>query len=91
MKNGLGGLKKKWHKSTLSDIKRLRLPEPDHEYGFSTSLLARHLSPSEGERFWDWMSGQTCMIDDKLGVISYSHDVIRGLDFIRHSKETYFD
>jgi hypothetical protein len=91
MKNGLGGLKKKWQKQTLSDIKRLKLPEPDHEYGFSTGLLERHLSPTELERFFDWMTGQTCAVDDKLGVINYTWDVLRGLDYIRHGTKTYWD
>lgn len=88
---GLKDLKKQWHQSTLNDIKRLKLPTPDHEYGFSTSLLEKHLSPAEFERFGEWMNGQTCMLDDKLGCINYTHDVIRGIDFIRHGKPTYWD
>jgi hypothetical protein len=91
MKNGLGGLKKKWHQATLNDIKRLKLPEPDHEYGFSTGLLERSLTKFEFERLADWMTGQTCMVDENLGVINYTHDVLRGIDFIRHGKPTYWD
>jgi hypothetical protein len=88
---GLKDLKKKWHQSTLNDLKRLKLPTPDHEYGFSTALLQNHLSPAEFHSFGEWMDGQTCMLDDKLGVINYTHDVIRGIDFIRHGKATYWD
>ena len=88
---GLKDLKSKWHQSTLNDIKRLQLPEPDHAYGFSTSLLEQSLPPSEFEKFGDWMTGQTCMLDDKLGVINYTHDVIRGIDFIRNGTKTYWD
>lgn len=88
---GLKDLKKKWHPSILNDIKRLELPEPDHEYGFSTSILEQHLSVPEFERFGEWMNGQTCTLDDKLGTINYTSDVIRGIDFIRHGKRTYWD
>ena len=91
MKNGLGGFKKRWHSSILADIKRLRLPNPDHEYGFSGKLLEEHLSREEWEKFAEWMNGQTCVLDDKLGLINYTHDVLRGLDYIRHGKKTYFD
>jgi len=75
----------------LNDIKRLGLPQPDHEYGFSTSLLEQHLSLSEFEHFGEWMNGQTCMLNDKLGTINYTHDVIRGIDFIRHGRPTFWD
>jgi hypothetical protein len=88
---GLKDLKKKWHKSVLAEIKRLKLPEPDHEYGFSTGLLVKNLSSGEFHKFEEWMEGQTCMLDAKLGVINYTHDVIRGLDFIRHGTPTFFD
>lgn len=88
---GMGGLLPRWHQSTLNDIKRLGLPEPDHEYGFSTELLKKHFSQAEFERFEDWMTGQTCMLDEKLGTINYTHDVIRGIDYIRHGKPTYWD
>ena len=88
---GLKDLKKKWHQSVLNDLKRLELPQPDHEYGFSGKLLEEHLSREEWERFAEWMNGQTCMLDDKLGTINYTHDVIRGIDFIRHGKPTYWD
>lgn len=88
---GLKDLKKRWHQSTLSDIKRLKLPEPDHEYGFSSKLLKASLSEKEWAKFASWMFGQTCMVDDKLGLINYTHDVIRGIDFIRHGKPTYWD
>ncbi len=89
--NGLGGLKKKWHKSTMSDILRLKLPTPDHEYGFSGPLLKKSLSPDEFKKLGDWMYGQTCMIDEKLGTIMYTHDVIRGIDYIRNGTPTFFD
>lgn len=88
---GMGGLLPKWHKSTLDDIKRLELPMPDHEYGFSTGLLEKSLNEGEFRKFLKWMYGQTCMVDDKLGTINYTHDVIRGIDFIRHGKPTYWD
>lgn len=88
---GLKDLKTKWHKSILNDIKRLKLPDPDHEYGFSTTLLENNLPPSEFLKFGQWMYGQTCMLDDKLGVINYTHDVIRGIDNIRHGKPTHWD
>lgn len=88
---GLKDLKKKWHKSVLNDIKRLGLPEPDSDYGFSTKLLQDNLSQPEFEKFSEWMNGQTCMLDDKLGVINYTGDVIRGIDFIRNGRPTYWD
>jgi len=88
---GLKDLKKKWHQSVLNDLKRLGLPEPDHDYGFSTDLLKAHFSKPEFERFCEWMNGQTCMLDDKLGTINYTHDVIRGIDFIRNGTPTYWD
>ncbi len=37
------------------------------------------------------MYGQTVMIDEKLGTIMYTHDVIRVLDFIRNGKDPYWD
>lgn len=88
---GLAGLKPKWQKSTLNDIKRLGLPEPDHAYGFSSELMQRSLSQTEFHKFCDWMYGQTCMVDEKLGTINYTHDVIRGIDFIRHGTPTFWD
>jgi hypothetical protein len=88
---GLKDLKKKWHQSTLNDIKRLKLPQPDHEYGFSSKLLEKSLSSEEYAKFGKWMYGQTCMRDDILGIINYTHDVIRGIDAIRHGKPTYWD
>lgn len=88
---GLKDLKKKWHAGTLSDMKRLNLPEPDHDYGFSWPLLEKNLSKAEFDKFSEWMNGQTQMLDDKLGAIAYTHDVIRGIDLIRHKKPTYWD
>jgi hypothetical protein len=88
---GMRGLKKRWRQSTLSDLIRLNLPAPDHEYGFSDGLLQSHLSPGEWKKFARWMYGQTCMLDAKLGTINYTHDVIRGLDLIRHGTPTYWD
>lgn len=88
---GLKDLQKKWQKSTLDSIKRLKLPTPDHEYGFSTKLLENNLPPSEFKKFGEWMSGQTCMLDEVLGTINYTHDVIRGIDYIRHGQPTYWD
>lgn len=88
---GLKDLKKKWQQSTLNDIKRLRLPEPDHEYGFSYGLLEKHLTLGEYKLFGEWMYGQTGIFDTKLGFICYTHDVIRGIDLIRHGKKTYWD
>jgi hypothetical protein len=67
------------------------LPEPDHDYGFSSKLLENHLSSEEWKKFADWMYGQTMMLDEQLGPINYTHDVIRGLDFIRYKKPTYWD
>lgn len=88
---GCKDLRMQWWASTLADIKRLKLPEPDSEYGFSTKLLEKSLSPEEFKKFSKWMYGQTCMIDDVLGTINYTHDVIRGIDFIRHGKPTHWD
>lgn len=88
---GLKDLKKKWHQSTLNDIKRLKLPQPDHEYGFSSQLLKANLTEQEWAKFSAWMYGQTCAVDEKLGLINYTHDVIRGIDSIRHGKPTYWD
>lgn len=88
---GCEGLVKKWHKSTLDDIKRLNLPTPDHKYGFSSKLLKENLTEREWAKFATWMNGQTCMVDDTLGLINYTHDVIRGIDLIRHKKATYWD
>lgn len=88
---GLKDLKTKWHKSVLNDIKRLALPTPDHEYGYSTKLLQDNLSSTEFKKFGEWMNGQTCMVDEKLGIINYTHDVIRGIDLIRNKQPTYWD
>lgn len=88
---GCKDLKKKWHDSTLKDIKRLKLPTPDHAYGFSSALLSNSLPPSEWAKFGEWMNGQTCMVDERLGIINYTHDVIRGIDHIRNGKPTYWD
>lgn len=86
---GLKDLKEKWHPSILNDIKRLNLPEPDHKYGFSATLLKNSLSRIDVSKMEKWMCGQTCMLDDKLGHIWYTFDVIRGLDMIRHGKTTH--
>jgi len=88
---GLKDLLPRWHKSVLSDIRRLSLPEPDHEYGFSTLLLKEHLPSAEFNKFCKWMDGQTGILDAKLGMINYTNDVIRGIDFIRHGKPPYWD
>lgn len=88
---GCKDLKERWWSSTLADIKRLSLPDPDHDYGFSTKLLKNNLSAKEFKELAAWMYGQTCMIDEKLGTINYTHDIIRGLDYIRHGKPTYWD
>lgn len=88
---GCEGLVKKWHKTTLDNIKRLMLPTPDHAYGFSSKLLKSSLTEQEWAKFAMWMNGQTCMLDKKLGIINYTHDVIRGLDYIRHKTPTFWD
>jgi hypothetical protein len=88
---GCKDLKKQWWKATLASLKRLGLPEPDHDYGFSENLLKTSLSSVEYRKFCKWMNGQTMMIDDKLGGICYTHDVIRGIDLIRHGTPTYWD
>lgn len=88
---GLAGLRKQWHQSTLNDIKRLGLPEPDHEYGFSATLLKKSLSRIHMSKMEKWMCGQTCMLDDALGSIWYTHDVIRGMDMIMNGTPTYWD
>ena len=88
---GLKDLKMRWWKGTLADLKRLRLPEPDHAYGFSQKVLEANLSSKEFEAFNKWMYGQTMMLDEKLGPIVYTHDVIRGVDLIRNRIPTYFD
>ena len=89
--NGLKDLNKKWHKSLKSDILRLELPLPDHDYGWSEDMLMNNLSAPEFKQLCNWMYGQTCVRDEKLGIIYYTTDVIRGLDFIRHGKGSYFD
>lgn len=91
MKKGMAGLRPKWRKETLADIKRLGLPEPDHDYGYSWPLLKKGLSASEYKQFSKWMHGQTQLLDPKLGTIAYTHDVIRGIDMIRNKKPTYWD
>lgn len=88
---GLKDLKKKWHQSTLNNLTRLNLPEPDHEYGFSATLLKKSLSKIDMSKMEKWMCGQTGALDDKLGAIWYTYDVIRGLDSIRHGTPTFWD
>lgn len=91
VKLGLKDLPQKWHQSTLNDIERLQLPSPDHEYGYSSKWLKKNMTESEWSKFNEWTYGQTCLVDEKLGLINYTHDVIRGLDLIRNNVSTYFD
>ena len=88
---GLGGLLPKWHKSVIDDLKRLHLPKPNHDYGFSAALLQNTLTPMEFAKFDEWMYGQTCVRDENLGLIYYTTDVIRGIDLIRNGKQTFWD
>jgi hypothetical protein len=88
---GCVDLNPKFHDWIKDAIKRLNLPTPDSPYGFSSRLLENSLPPSEYLKFGEWMDGQTCMLDEKLGVINYTHDVIRGIDLIRNKKPTYWD
>lgn len=88
---GLKDLKPKWQPSTLNDLKRLGL-KPDHAYGFRESTLKKQITKEEAVKLDKWMFGQTVMIDEPSGEhVWYTHDVIRGLDLVRHGKPTYWD
>lgn len=88
---GLKDLKPKWQQNTLNDLKRLKL-QPDHAYGFRYSTLKAQVTAEELKKLDKWMFGQTVMIDEPSGEhVWYTHDVIRGVDLIRHGKPTYWD
>jgi hypothetical protein len=85
---GLEGLLPKWHKSVLDAIKRLKLPNPDHTNGFSTTLLKKHLAADEFKKFCKFTYGQSRLIVYGLGTINFTHDVINALEYIRYSKRS---
>lgn len=82
---------KRYAKLLAHDCKLLELPLPGHEYGFTDAQLKECLSASEYKAFWEWMYGQTMMLDKKLGPIAYTEDVVRGVKLIRFKTPTCFD
>jgi hypothetical protein len=86
-----GGLRKKFWKQQDQDLKRLGLPKPINDYGFSYPQLQESMSQVEFKKFVDWMYGQTMMLHEIHGPVVYTEDVIRGLDLIRNRKPTNWD
>jgi hypothetical protein len=89
--NKYGGLNRRFWAELRRDLKDLGLPEPAHDHGFTHEQLVENTSKTEYKKLCEWLYGQTCMVDEKLGVIVYTHDVIRGLKLIRRGVPTYWD
>jgi hypothetical protein len=90
--NKYNELKPKFQKALKAELKRLELPEPGSIYGFTDEQLQESLSAKEYEIFWQWMYGQTMMMDSKTGKpIVYVEDVLRGVRLIRYGTQTYWD
>lgn len=77
--------------SIRKDAEYLKLAYPDHQYGYTDSLLKVELSAKEFKKFIKWMDGQTCALADTGELVYYIHDVYRGLRFIRDKTTTYWD
>lgn len=85
------GLKRRFHNAIKNELKRLELPEPASDYGFTEQQLLDNLSKSEYNKFCKWMCGQTMMVDKEGRPIVYVEDVLRGVRLIRYGTPTYFD
>ena len=53
----------------------LKLPPPDHEYGYRDSTLKELFGPELYDKFRAWHVGQTGVLDESGKLVVYSHDV----------------
>lgn len=68
----------------------MRLPKPKSNYGYTYEEIQEFMTPDEYEKFIQWMDGQTqALIDGKA--ISYTHDVKRFLEIVRHGAIDLWD
>lgn len=65
--------------------KKLKLPRPDHKYGY-TSKLVDKICKDRGitrEQFGEAFGINTCVHDKKLGTIYYGCDIERALHILK--------
>jgi hypothetical protein len=71
--------------------KAVVIPAAEHDLGYSDTEIKRFMSKSEYKKFWGWITGQTCGVDENGIYRFYPWDVHRFLELIRFERPTYFD
>lgn len=75
----------------MKKAKKIKLPKPGNEYGYSYEEIIKFMSKKELTEFDKWMFGQTCGLDDNHQPIYYTWDVERFLNLIRNKVPTFWD
>lgn len=78
-------------KPKRAKLSKLKIPKPSHKHGYTVAQIDNFMSEDEIRKFNEWMNGQTCMQDEKLGTIIYAHDVERFLRLVRFGTPTFWD
>lgn len=71
--------------------KSVVIPAAEHDLGYSDSEIKKFMSKKEYRKFCEWITGQTCPMDEKGVLRFYPWDVHRFLELIRLERPTYFD
>jgi hypothetical protein len=71
--------------------KSVVIPSAEHDLGYSDAEIKIFMSKKEYEKFCEWITGQTCGVDEKGVHRFYPWDVHRFLELVRLGKGTYFD
>lgn len=71
--------------------KAVVIPAAEHDLGYSDAEIKTFMSKKEYAKFGEWITGQTCGVDEKGVIHFYPWDVHRFLELIRLERPTYFD
>jgi hypothetical protein len=70
--------------------KKLDLPKPKHELGYTFEELDMFMTEGELKDFGNWIYGQTMAMEEGKPLV-YVYDVARYLNLVRHNVSTLFD